>query len=584
MCIKVFRKSTLKVFLCIGGLAGIFVSSCNDDFIVKVKKHDIGDRVTVNMPQRKILYLIVDGLRGRIIPQINPPAMLKMTDNSIYTFDGLSDKNGKEVTNWTNMLTGVMPDKHKVVSSDFSGSDLEEYPMFFTRLKAANSSWQTAAFSSSALLSEHLINDADVNKTFDGNDRAVKDAIVNELQDNPDATVVLGEFHSVEEAGEQYGYDSSSAQYVNAIMKVDSYIGDILETLKQRTNYSQENWLVVVASDKGGMAAIPPDQADNTVFGNPVRNNFIIFYNPRFSSRIVSKPNVANIPYEGYTIMLQGKDENAVKAFVPADSAAIYNFGTSGEYTVQIKVKVFDFGTTWPSFFGKKASTLTYSSSSGWGFMFHGDENWRVIFDYATSMPLQNFPDSTWHTLTLKIYEEDGRRLAIMYTDGNKGNPFDITGIDLDNNEPLTAGYFDGWTSTQPELYITDIKIWKAALPDNFIAANGGKVGLDPSSPYYDDVIGYWPGTDGTGDRFKDYSSYHNDMFFNITPDNKNKYGWEHFSDLSGLIFPPLPENLEETVPRGVDIPYMIYKWMGVDASSWDLDGKFWLPGYVDVK
>src|SRR5699024_6590906 len=129
----------------------------------------------------------------------------------------------------------------------------------------------------------------------------------------------------------------------------------------------------------------------------------------------------------------------------------------------------------------------------------------------------------------------NSKRLVAIYTDGNRSSStVDITGDNLSNNLPLTAGWSDGWTSTQSTLFITDIKIYNTALSDAYIANKGANVGLEPTSVYYNHVIGYWPGTDGMGLKFKDESGHGNDMIFNVTSNNKNKYGWNDFSDLTG--------------------------------------------------
>lgn len=563
----------------------ILLGACQEEFATKIEKHDINDTISVDLTQPKVLYLIVDGLRGQILPQINPPTLTNMTRHAVFAYNGVSNDYANNPSAWADMLTGVSPKKHMVTSANIAGNDLEEYPMFFERIKQANAQYRTAAFCSSDFLSNRLVSHADINKSFQGNDKAAKNAIIEELSTDS-ATVVLGEFNNVQEAGEIYGYDSSVREYVEAIFQFDQYVSDIMEALKQRKNYENEDWMVIIASNRGGAATIPVSQQDNTKFSVPKLNTFAIIYNTKFSTRFIPRPNVANLPYEGYAVKLSGSGDSptdygdALNAYVPADEAAIYNFGSEGEYTVQIKVKVFDFGSVWPSFFGKRESSYN-RSEPGWMFMFHGDNEWRVKIGGNVSTGAQYLEDSAWHTLTLKVYEEGGKRLAAIYTDGAKGTPVDVTGDDMTNNFPLTAGWADGWGSGNVKMYITDVKIYDTALSDNYIDTYGGNVGLTKSSPYYDNIIGYWPCTDGIGEKFTDKGPYHNDMIINVTDKNESDFTWKKFSDLSGLIHVPLSKAVFKEVPRGVDLPLIIYKWMGLKVADWNLDGRFWIPNYT---
>lgn len=577
------RKVRVEWGLLLISIGVMFLGACKEDFVTKIQKHDPDDTVSVQLKEPKVLYLIVDGLRGQIIPQINPPTLTEMTQDAVYAYNGVSNNNHTDLSTWADMLTGVEPNKHKVRGADIAGNDLSDYPMFFKRLKEANPDYQTAAFCSSDNLSDDLIMDADTNESFSGNDTETKEAIIKELG-KENVTAILGEFHEVQQAGEDYGYDSSKKEYVDAIMEFDQEVDEIISMLKQRKNYKKENWLVIIASNEGGPATIPAEDQDGTRFSDPKLNTFAIIYNPRFGSKFIPKPNTANLPYEGYAVELSGKGKSAtdygdaVNAYVP--DVDQYNFGTSGEYTVQIKVKVEDFGSSWPSFFGKRKSSYN-RSENGWMFMFHGDNQWRVKVGGNKTTGIQNISADEWHTLTMKIYEENSKRLVAIYTDGDRlGSTVDITGDDLSNDLPLTAGWSDGWTSTQSELYITDIKMYDTALADTYIDEHGGDIGLDENSPYYHNVIGYWPATDGIGDKFKDQSPYHNDMIFNVTDNNEDDFVWDKFSVLSGLIHVPLPSNIINRVPRGVDMPLIIYKWMGLKINTFDLDGKFWLPKY----
>lgn len=551
----------------------ISIISCNKELADRKDfSNNTGGNV-IDAQQQKVLYVIVDGARGESVFKSPTPNLSKMIKNGMFTINAVSDENGLNATSWADMLTGVDKTKHKVISEDFSNNKLADYPMFFKRVKD-NTSLRTAAFSISPALSTKLVTSADVNTSF-SSDEAVKTATLAELA-NKDAAVVLAEFQGVDKAGAQYGYDASVPQYATAISNIDTYIGELNTAIKARPNFSKENWLIVIASNKGGDYPVIPALMDQTLYSKPLLNGFVILYNPNFKSTIYNKPaNLNSLPYSGS----YGKLNGDTIASVDAAKSNLYNFGTTGEYTVEFKLKVQSFGTQNAPIFFKTASPA--NGTTGWWIIHNGSNGtWRLggLASAAISTPTTKAMEvNQWYHIGFKIYFVGTVRYVQMFQDGDPiGSPTVITGRNVNNTEPLVAGYRSGYGNSATQ-FITDIRIFNAAVPDAVIKDFACQVLLDSRHPNYNNLIGYWPALDGTGTLIKDQSKSKSDFVF------QKSTQWQSFEDYDNkFCIKPTPE-LYKIVPRGIDIPRFILGWLNINATGFNLDGKVWTPIYTNI-
>lgn len=67
---------------------------------------------------------------------------------------------------------------------------------------------------------------------------------------NPD--LLFLHFDDVDHAGHSGGYGPQFKAYLGAIHEVDSQIGQILETLRRRPAFANEDWLIALTTDHGG--------------------------------------------------------------------------------------------------------------------------------------------------------------------------------------------------------------------------------------------------------------------------------------------------------------------------------------------
>ncbi|SHG98194.1 DUF4983 domain-containing protein [Pedobacter caeni] len=570
-------------------VAGIVIlmagSSCNKDFPNTLQKEFKNDTLGVTPKKAKVLYLILDGVRGKALKALEAPNLTQIYKKSIYAFDGLSDYDGTGITNagaWANMLTGVTRSKHGVVTEDFAGNKFNQYPTLFSRIKQeSKGKTRTVAISASTTFSVNLAADATEIKTLEGNDLGVKDGVINELK-NPDATVVVGQFHSAEAAGQQSGYSDMTPSYANAIFKLDTYVGEIVNALSQRKTFADENWLVVIASNKGGMMPPEPGSTDKTIYADASRNSFVVFYNPRYTTSFIPKPDSDKIPFTGIGPRLAGSDAAAGNATMGNDGG-LYNIGANGDYTFELKVKINSGASNYPTIVGKRQSFT--SGVVGWVFFLEGDV-WQLNLGRVGGGNTQRnggkIRDGLWHTLTAKFYKDGSSRRAKIFTDGVlQGAPLDITAFgNQDSPAPLTLGYTAGSGGTIDVLY-SDVQMYNVAIPDEVITAYARKTTVEPSHPYYNNLIGYWPLNEGTGTLMKNKAPLGQGKDFSM----KGNAVWSNFNDFSPFIDAPISNAFFQIVPNGVDIPYQIYQWMGIPTpASLGLEGKLWKTTFNDVK
>lgn len=554
----------------------ILFSSCNKDFPNTLRTNYPNDTTNINEGKRKVLYLILDGVRGNAVTTLAPTNISLLARNSIYTYDGLADYQTNTITNaagWANMTTGVDYLKHKITSDNFAGNDLATYPSLFSRLKASNPKYRTVSIAASASFNANLAIDATEKQTL-ATDVAVKDALITELK-TKDADLVVAQFHEPETAGIANGYETTNTAYTTAITTLDGYIGSIVSELKARSTYNKENWLVVIASNKGGAAVAAPGSAG--VYTDVTRNNFIIYYNPKFATQPLTRPDANSFPYVGYGPRFQATTTSSGIATVT--NTALGNFGTSGDFTFMFKIRDNSSAAKYyPMFLGKR-SAFNSVSSTGWGFLFGGDD-YQLDWGGSPRPGGGKVRDGVWHTIAFKIFTLSGTRYLALFTDGIKKTAnLNINGKNIDNAIPFRIGSdiaADG--NNLNNMIIKDVALFNVAMTDEDLSATMRKE-FTVSNPFFGNLLGWWPGNETTGTTIADLSGKGNPFIGNAALTRAA------FEDLSPNVSPLISPSSYRVVINSVDIPSQIYNWMGIaPPPTWSLDGKAWKILYTDVR
>lgn len=572
---KMIRKYAWHSFSALVlGMVGV-MAACNGNFEKILPDEDYSDSVNVIYGNPKVLYLIVDGARGVSVRDAQAPNLTSLLPGSIYSWVSLSDD---EVTgdaaNWASLLTGVSKEKHGVVNDDFSSAHLDDYPVVFARVKTVLPESKISVFGSSSLFTERLAEGADVKESFAG-DQQVTSAVVDALAEQ-DATFITAQFSDVDKAGEAYAYDLSSPEYKAAILAFDSQVGSILEALRNRPEYETENWLVVITSSSGGAYTLPEEENDNTAFSKPAFNTFTIFYSRDYDQRFIGKPYLGS-KFQGDFVRFQGQR----KAQLMEGDNSVYNFAYNEEFTIELKVKKNpgpdgNYRFYYPAILGKRPEWTSGWPGIGWT-IFLEDRFWMFNLRGDAGGVGQvrggDLADATWNSIAVSCIIRNGERFVRTYTNGNYNQEMNITDWgNIINDDPLTMGYLQGSGHGEPDVYLSDVRIWRYPLPDSVIAQFACETYVDASHPYYDYLAGYWPVYGGTDADtvIRDEGPLANHL--RLSADD---FSWDLLNE---FICAPSSENLGQLVPGSTDVPAQLLSWLKIARKeNWQLDGRVWL-------
>ncbi|WP_165501745.1 LamG-like jellyroll fold domain-containing protein [Pedobacter frigiditerrae] len=564
-----FKHLIAIMIMCLVGLN----FGCNKDFENTLPKSYKDNVASLGDGSKKVLYIILDGVTGASIKALAPQNITLINEKATYTFDGLTDDNLNVMTNaaaWTTMLTGAEYTTHNVTTEDFSDLNLQPIPTIFTRIKSTISNARMVSIASTAAFNDKLAGDATVKQNLT-DDAAVKTAVLSELSTN-NPSMVVAQFHGAETAGAANGYTASTPAYANAIKTIDTYIGEILTALKARKGFSGENWLVVLASNKGG--GVSGGAVGSNIYGDMSRNTYVAFYNPRFSSFLINKPDDNSYPFLGQAVRMVSNVTTNGQALL--SNASVGDFGTSGEYTFQMKVRS-DGGTAsnYAHFCGNMSNYTAREglNATGWDYMTWGDSYYFSFGGaYAINVGV-NIRDGKWHTLAFKLFNSGATRYVALFQDGKKVITADITGKDFTNPAALHLGPGKATsTSDGASISFRDVAIYNYALTDDDLIVNMKKE-ISLVVPNADKLLGCWPANEGSGTVLKDISAAKNNFTINAAT------SWLTFNEASPFVGGNISQEAYGTVPNGIDIPVMIYYWMNIAVpSQWGLTGKLYSP------
>lgn len=561
------------------GLGGLFLlTACNKDFPNLLQNFNAAK----DSPESKdkVLLLIVDGLAGSVVQEIAPVNLTEMTRNGLLTFGSLADPTvdfpmTSEAAAAT-LLTGVNANKNKVTTQDLSALDAEKYPTVFTRLKTLRNQDVSSLYTSSEAYSAYFGKDAHVQVNAN-DDAVVKAALTGLATDSADLNVV--HLTAVDQAGTSSKYDVSAAAYVAAIEKMDKQVQDMVNVVKARESYKNENWLVVVTSGKGGDSEEPV--TDFTAFGDSKRHTYTLMYSPKFVRKILPRPNAKDVPFVGNATRFTYSGNGKVTGSL--DDAKKFNLSTNEDWTITFFAKhnVANSNFNYATFFAKRAKGF---EGTGWN-IFSESGGWGFNSSFAPQTFGSYINDGEWHALTVVIKKSGSQDSIYMYTDGTK-NAIDgkvsqnaLNSVNFDNTIPLTIGYTqrDG---DNLDMSISNVQIYNKAFTHDEVKRYGGVTHIDETFPFWDNLEGYWPGYDDVNvNRLTEKTGKADN--FNL----KGPISWVSFNELVPFFQPPINESFFRQVPNAVDVPFMIYQWLGVSVeSAWQLDGKSWSPKYAQIR
>ncbi len=212
-------------------------------------------------PTKKVLLIGLDGVRVDVMARVNTPVIDSLAAAGFFSDEARTRVRTVSGPGWSAMVIGARTDKHLVDSNNFEGNDYATYPDFLTRIEREKPELNTLAVvdwpplgttdSGGPLFGGEI----DVKINFDGEadgyryaDSLSVEAAVQKLRDTDvdAAFVYLGDIDVV-----AHETNSHSKQYKAAIEWADTRVGLLLQALRDRPTYGDEDWLVLMSTDHG---------------------------------------------------------------------------------------------------------------------------------------------------------------------------------------------------------------------------------------------------------------------------------------------------------------------------------------------
>lgn len=451
---------------------------------------------------KKVLFIGIDGCRADVMMSSNIPNIQNLVNQSIYSLDGLCAATTWSGNGWSTMLTGVWHTKHNVQDNNFTSPNYVNYPDFLTRAETYNPNLRTMSLANWAPINDKIVKTADVKSNL-GSDLAVKNAAVNAMQnDNPD--ILFVDFDDVDHAGHSYGFAGTVPQYVASIQTTDSYIGEIVNAMKSRPTYNNEDWLVVLTTDHGAI------QSSHGGGNLSERNIFNIYSNPGFTPQQISK-----------TILESNKTFNQLSfpagTYAKPANQVPFNFGAAQDFTIEFWVKPNAAYSSDPVMVSNK----NWANGKNKGFVISGSsgQNFKMnIGDGINRIDMTGGKVETgrWKHIAVS-FDRDG--LVTMYEDGVPVTFAKMNTIgNIDSGLPFTINQ-DGTNVYGENLAASykDIRIWKSALPNDVIV-NWANQDITPSHPYYAQLLADWKCNGTSGNILTDSSPNANNLTVTGSP------------------------------------------------------------------
>ncbi|MCI0436509.1 MAG: alkaline phosphatase family protein [Gemmatimonadetes bacterium] len=211
---------------------------------------------------KKVLVIGIDGVRPDVLAEVATPHLDRLAAEGAFSANAQTGRPTVSGPGWSSLLTGVWPAKHGVVNNEFTGKRYDLYPDFLTRIERAHPDRDTfAAIDWLPLAADSaggpIIGDEpDTKYIFNGyalaswaaGDSAVVDAAVKHLRSRPSDAgfVYLGNPDEVSHEARSIG-----EEYRAAIALADRHVGMLLDAIRSRPDFAQEDWLVLVSTDHG---------------------------------------------------------------------------------------------------------------------------------------------------------------------------------------------------------------------------------------------------------------------------------------------------------------------------------------------
>ncbi len=499
--------------------------------------------------ERKVLILGIDGCRHDALQAANTPNIDLLIDNATFTYEGLTQAPTWSGVGWSSMLTGVWGEKHGVSDNSFSGSNFSNYPHFFNHIKSVYPDKYLSSICHWSPINTEVVDLAD-NIQSTSSDQEVEDLAEIQLGlEELDAMFL--HFDDVDHAGHANGFSINNPEYMDEIEQVDAHIGNVISALNARASLNQENWLIVVSTDHGGLGSSHGGGSYEE------RNIFIVFSGDDYANEELSVVYESTDSDPSGALNFNGSDDYGVLD----NTGSLFDFGTSQDFTVELRIKTNGW-TSDPSIISDK----DWNSGNNDGFILAcmtNQDSWKFnIGDGSNRIDLDggSISDNEWHHIAVSVSRQNG---IFTFQDGElvSSTSDSFTG-NIDSGLPISIGQDGTLTySAEFEGWIDEVRVWNEALSEETLA-DWACSNTISSHPNVNQLIGHW-----SMDAINLLQVFDNSSFGN------------HLSLING---PTLSTNetitctsLLNAAPVIVDIAPTVLSHLCVDIDpAWELDGE----------
>ena len=501
---------------------------------------------------KKVLIIGIDGCRADALELANTPVIDNLIQNGIYSPDALNDDITVSGPGWSAILCGVWSDKHLSIDNSFNNTDYFNFPPIFKYAEDFDDNLNTVSICNWNPINDNIVqNYADFKLNVSSDYDVSSEASTYIANNNPD--LIFLHFDDVDHAGHNYGFSPNITEYITSIEAVDDLLDPVMQAIYQRPNYLNEDWIILVTSDHGGVGtshggtSIEHENVVVIVSGDNIQQLVI----EKDSSLILD--SVYNCLSDSVELKFDGIDD-----YVQISTASQFDFGVNQDFTIECRIRTSTSGDV--AIVGNKDWNSGNNKGFVFSFKYPSGPEWKInIGDGVNRADINTgglIANNQWHTLSVS-FDRDG--FMKMYEDGLLIDSADISYVgDITTNSGLFCG-MDIYQNYPFSGSVSQLRVWDTILNSNDIQSwycND----LNPTHPSYNNLIGYWHMNEGGNTVLL------NDLSINNNNAIVNGASWYNYDSLWVYDY--------SNTPRIVDVPVTALNHLCIPInSSWLLDG-----------
>jgi hypothetical protein len=219
--------------------------------------------------KRKVMIIGIDGTRSDALQQANTPVLDSLIANGTYSFNAYHMGITVSGPSWSDIMCGVWEAKHNVTNNDYTNSRYNTYPYFTTRAKSIKPDLYCVQVVEWSPLNDKVYNDSWNKKVLTACDgcqdtRNNTSELACQEISNENLDCIFIYYDQPDITGHSSGFNPNNPSYIAAIEYVDTRLRKVMNCLKGRPTYAEEDWLILLIPDHGGIGTGHGDGSKET--------------------------------------------------------------------------------------------------------------------------------------------------------------------------------------------------------------------------------------------------------------------------------------------------------------------------------